>query len=181
MPGLTVTEKEHWKDRIGRRIDKRIESIAAEEPNLLDRVHRESHQRALRSLGLAELHAEKERIEEQHEALEKREFEVEREMLAKVRGVPVESIEGQSYRYDQEVNNAIERRQAVFEDELLAESEPGRRILQFRLEKENLLDTIWIATSPREIKTLWSKVGELLGDEQTTLVRDALAIEPVED
>jgi hypothetical protein len=28
---------------------------------------------------------------------------------------------------------------------------------------------------------LWSKVGELLGDEQTTLVRDALAIEPVED
>ncbi len=30
--GLTVTEKEHWKDRIARRIDKRIEAIFAEEP-----------------------------------------------------------------------------------------------------------------------------------------------------
>jgi hypothetical protein len=27
MAGLTVTEKEHWKERIERRIDKRIESI----------------------------------------------------------------------------------------------------------------------------------------------------------
>ncbi len=116
-----------------------------------------------------------------NEALEKREFQVEREMLAKVRGVPVESIEAQPYRYDQEVNNAVERRQSVFEDELLAESEPGRRIRQLRVEKDSLLDTIWIATSPREIKVLWTKVGELLGDEQTALVRDALAIEPVED
>jgi len=180
MPGLSVTEKEHWKDRIGRRIDKRIESIAAEEPNLLDRVHREAHERALRSLDLDQLHAEKESIEEQHEALEKREFEVEREMLAKVRGVPPESIEGQPYRYDQEVTRAVERRQAVFEDELLAESERGRRILQLRLERENLLDVVWLATSPKQLKTLWSKVAELLGDEPTALVRDALAIEPVE-
>ena len=26
MAGLTVTEKEHWKERISRRIDKRIEA-----------------------------------------------------------------------------------------------------------------------------------------------------------
>ena len=31
MSGLTVTEKEHWKNRIARRIDKRIEAITAGE------------------------------------------------------------------------------------------------------------------------------------------------------
>ena len=38
-----------------------------------------------------------------------------------------------------------------------------------------------LASSPRQIKTLWSKVADLLGDEQTQLQRDALAIEPVEE
>jgi hypothetical protein len=99
-------------------------------------------------LGLEELHAEKERIEEQHEALEKRELPIEREMMAKVLGVPLEAIDAQPYRSGDEVNRAIERRQAVFEDELQAESEPGRRILQLRAERDNLLDVIWLASSP---------------------------------
>lgn len=52
MPGLTVTEKEHWKERISRRIDKKIDAIAAEQPNLMDCVQRESREKALQSLGL---------------------------------------------------------------------------------------------------------------------------------
>ncbi len=35
MPGLSVSEKNHWKERLSKRIDKRIEAIAAEDPNLL--------------------------------------------------------------------------------------------------------------------------------------------------
>jgi len=58
MAGLTVTEKEHWKERIARRIDRRIAAIEAEEPNLMDRVKREARERALESLGLAPLQAE---------------------------------------------------------------------------------------------------------------------------
>ena len=56
MSGVTVTEKEHWKNRIALRIDKRIEAIYAAEPNLDDRVQREARDRALASLGLAESH-----------------------------------------------------------------------------------------------------------------------------
>jgi hypothetical protein len=41
-----------------------------------------------------------------------------------------------------------------------------------------LLDTVWLAASTAQIKQLWTKVGELLGDEPTTLEREALAIEP---
>ena len=63
----------------------------------------------------------------------------------------------------------------------MAESDVGRRIVTLRRERENLLDTIWLATSPVQLKTLWSKLAELLGDEQTQLQRDALAIEPVTD
>ena len=38
-----------------------------------------------------------------------------------------------------------------------------------------------LATSPKQIKELWSKVAELLNDEQTKLQRDVIAIPPVED
>ena len=182
MPGLTVTEKEHWKDRIGKRIDKQIEAISAEDPNLLDRVHREARQRALASLGLSQMQQELDEVEQQQAALEKRQRQIQRAMLAHVRGVLVEDIDDyHAYRYDHEVDSAVGRRQAVHEDELLADSETGQRILKLRVEKDNLLDTVWLATSPKQIKELWSKVAELLGDDQTQLQRDALAIIPAEE
>jgi hypothetical protein len=182
MPGLTVTEKEHWKDRIGKRIDKKIEAITAEEPNLLDRIHRDARERALASLGLAEMQRELDTIAQQRTTQEKRERQIQRAMLAHVRGVPVEDIDEHfRYQYDREVENAVKRRQAVHEDELLNESDVGRRIMNLRVEKENLLDTVWLATSPKQVKELWSKVALLLGDDQTQLQREALAIVPVEE
>src|SRR5438874_6732960 len=50
MAGLTVTEKEHWKERIERRLDKRIEAIWARDPNLKERIDDEARQKALESL-----------------------------------------------------------------------------------------------------------------------------------
>ena len=72
MPGLTVAEKNHWKDRLSKRIDRRIETIAAEEPNLLDRVKRDARARAMQSLNVAELQADVDGIEQQEETLDKR-------------------------------------------------------------------------------------------------------------
>ena len=180
--GLTVTEKEHWKDRIARRIDKRIEAISAEDPNLFDRVRRDARQRALDSLGLAEMQAELDAIEQEKDALEKRADRIGKGMLAHIRGVPVDNIDDfYGYRREHEVSSAIERRQQVHEDELLAESELGQRILHLRREQEELIDVVWLATSPKEVKELWTKITELLGDDQTQLQRDALTIEPVDD
>ena len=51
---LTVAEKQHWKERIARRIEKKIETLLAADPNLMDRIHRDARQRALQSLGLSE-------------------------------------------------------------------------------------------------------------------------------
>jgi hypothetical protein len=177
MP-LTVTEKEHWKDRISNRIEKRIEQLQAAEPNLKDRVDREARQRALQSLGLAEMQADLDRIEREKKLLEKKEKQTHRRMLAHVRGVPVEDFADNYFgcHTSEEVRTAVSRRQKVHEDELLAECDTGREILRLREEKENLLDTIWLATSPSQLKTLWTKVSELLSAEPTQLERHALAI-----
>ena len=177
MPSLTVTEKEHWKERIAKRIDKKIETIAAADPGLLERLAGQARQRALRSLGLAEMQAELDSIAVHEKELEQRERRAHRAMLAVVRRVPLEEIEESYYvGRHHEVEQAIQKRQAVHEEELLAEDERAREILRLRREKDNLLDTVWLATSPQQIKDLWQKVVELLGDEQTHLEKEALAI-----
>ena len=181
MSGLTVTEKEHWKKRIARRIDKWIEAITAGDPNFFERLERNARQRALDSLGLAEYQAELDEIEQQSKALEKREKQLHKKMLAKVRGIGTDDLDDYAYRYDSEVDRAIKRRKAVHKDELLAETELGQQVLRLRQEKDELQDVVWLATSPKQVKALWEKVAELLGDEQTQLQKDALAIEPVAD
>lgn len=179
---LAVTEKQHWKDRISRRIDRRIEALLAAEPNLMDRIHRDARQRALQSLGLADWQAELDSIEHQKDMLEKRSQQVLKSMLAHVRGVPVDDLEDTGYGYhrEEEVKSAVAKRQKVHEDELLGECDTGKEVLRLRQEQENLLDIVWLATSPNQLKTLWTKVGELLSAEPTQLERDALAIVPLD-
>ena len=182
MAGLTVTEKEHWKKRIARRIDKRIEAITADDPNFFERIDRDARQRALESLGLAEYQTELDGIDRQKEILERREKQLHKAMVAKVRGVEPDDLDGYYLcRHDSEVDNAVKRRKEVHEDGLLAESELGQQVLKLRQEKDELQDVVWLASSSREVKALWEKVTELLGDEQTQLQKDALVIEAAVD
>jgi hypothetical protein len=92
MVGLTVTEKEHWKERIDRRSARRIETITTDDQGLLERIKEEARCQALASLVLAELDAEARQIEQQQAALEERDRLVRRTMLARVRGIPVEAV-----------------------------------------------------------------------------------------
>jgi hypothetical protein len=184
MPGLTVSEKNHWRDRIAARIDRRIETIIAEDPGLMDRIKAEARRRALSSLGLDELQAELDAVGEQRKALDRREKRAQKAMIARLQGIPAEEVSDNatySYHFQQTISDAVQRRQAIHEEQLLGEQERGRRILGLRGEKDSLLDTVWLATSPAQIKQLWSKVSELLGDEPTALEREALAIEPIKE
>ena len=179
---LTVSEKNHWKERISRRIDKKVETLLAADPNLMDRIHRDARQRALQSMGLADWQGELDSIERQKETLEKRSQQVLKAMLAHVRGVPADDLEDTCYGYrrDEEVKSAVAKRQKVHEDELLGECDTGREVLRLRQEQEDLLDTVWLASSPSQLKTLWSKVNALLGTTPTQLERDALEIPPAD-
>ncbi len=179
---LTVAEKQHWKERIARRIDKKVEILLAADPNLMDRIHRDARQRALQSLGLADWQAELDTIERQKEQLEKRTGQVLKAMLAHVRGVPTDDLEDTCYGYhrEEEVKSAVAKRQKIHEDELLAECDTGKEVLRLRQEQEDLLDTVWLASSTSQLKALWSKVNALLGTTPTQLERDALEIPAVD-
>jgi hypothetical protein len=188
MPGLTVTEKSHWRDRIAARIAKTVERIKARHPALFDRIAREAHARALTTLGLAEAHAELEAIKAEETALDRRKKQAQRSMVAILRSVPIDEVgDSFSVRYGgelglpHEVAEAITRRQSAHQEQMLADDPIGREIARLEAEKDSLLDTIWLATSPTQIRQLWTKVGELLGDEPTTLEREALAIEPAKE
>ncbi len=183
MPGLTVTEKEHWKDRICKRIDKKIDALVAIDPGLFERINRDATQRALESLGVAEFKKEFEAIEKQEAALKRRKKRLNQEMSAKVRGVAAEDVEDHFYYDDHnpEIDSAVAKRKSLHEVELLAQNELGQQILNLRDERDNLLDTVWLATSPKQIKDLWGTVAQLLGERPTQLEREALAIPPLAD
>lgn len=146
----------------------------------MESIQREARCRALISLGLTELVAERQVIETQQEELDQRDHDLLKEMFCRIATPEQQRHFYPGHEAKCTVERAIERRQAVHQEEVLAETEVGRKILALELEKENLLDTIWLATSPAQLKTLWSHVTALLGDEQTPLERDALAIEPME-
>ncbi len=185
MPGLTVTEKNHWRERIAARIDRAVERVKARHPTLFDRVRREAHAEALRSLGLTDPYAELESIQAEEAALARRKKQAQRTMLAVLRGLPPDEVpDNFGIRYGAELPlpaeaaEAIARRQAAHQDQLLADDPVGREVSRLGAEKESLLDTVWLAASPSQIKQLWAQVGALLGDEPTQLEREALAIEP---
>ena len=159
-------------------IDHRIEAITAEDPQLLDRVHEQARQLALESLGLAETQRELAAVRK--EKLDELEDELETQILSRIRGVPASQV-GSTYGCDTEINKAIRPRVEAHEEHLLKDSDVSRRILELRREKDNLLDTVWLATSSVQIKELRGKVAELLGDAATRLEREALTIAPVTD
>ena len=179
MSHLTVTEKEHWKQRISRRIDKAIETIYAAHPNLKTRIAEAARSEALRSLGLTELQQQIDTIEKNEKCSSRQKQAAHKEMLAIVNGKSVDELPHYYSQYamrPSEVTSAIDRRQTVHEEELLPRDPQGQRILTLRQEKEELLDTVWLATSGKQIKELWQGVTELLSQEPTELQIQALKL-----
>jgi hypothetical protein len=177
MPSLTVTELAYWQRRIGRKLDRKMEALVASEAGLLAWIGQLARQQALQSLGLAGLQTELDAIVAQQEDLQRQEMRVHQAMLAVVRQVAVDEVAvGHCGSQHPVVSRAIQKRQASHEEELLAQDERGREILRLRREQENLLETLWLATAPQQLKELWKKISELLGEELTQLQMTALAL-----
>lgn len=77
------------------------------------------------------------------------------------------------------MSSAVKRRTTVHEKELLKATPLGQKIQRLQAEKEELLDTVWLATSPAQIKDLWSRFADVLNWEPPELQREAMAIEPI--
>ena len=180
MAGITVSEKNHWRDRIAKRIDHRVETLVAkEDPTLLQRVEKDARDRAYKSLGIDTQQREMEAIQKQKEELEKREHRLAAEQTAIVNGTrPEDELDSGPYCRSNVVEDAVDSRAKALEADILAESDLGRRVLSLREEKDNLLDTVWLATSSSQIKELWGKVNSLLEITPTALEDKALKISP---
>ena len=180
---LTVSEKTHWKERITKRIDQRIETlIAKQDPTLLQRVTEQARERACESLGIAGHQHELEQVEKQKQELDKRERRLRAEQRAIIKGTtPEEEVEAGMSRFDTTVEQAVKARSTAFEADELVKSDLGKQVLALREERDNLLDTVWLATSSSQIKELWEQVNALLERTPTQLEQKALTIAPVQD
>lgn len=181
---LTVAEKNHWKERIARRIEQRIENLVAKaDPTLLQRVSEEARERAYESLGIQAQQQELEAIKKQRAALEKRERRLVAEQRATLSGKTAEEeLERIShYPRDSEVESAVQARVTALRADILAESDLGKQVLSLQVEKDNLLDTVWLATSPSQIKELWEQVNTLLEAKPTALEEKALRVQPMDE
>jgi len=186
MAGLTQGEKIHWRDRIAARIEQRIETlVAAQDPTLLQRVTEDARKKAFESLGIAPHQKELEALHKQEEEMQRREKRLYAEQRALINGTtPEEELEHGYSCYgghDDRVEAAVKARAKVHEGEILAACELGRQVVALRQEEDNLLDTVWLATSSIQIKELWEEVNALLAVQPTELEKKALQIAPVED
>lgn len=172
---LTVTEKQHWKERIGRKIAQAIaDFVDRQEPGYLERVTREARQAAIKHLGMTELLEREQLFEEQEKKLRQDKQELYRQLTAAARKVPLDEVQVDYHYHCSEWERAIRERQTSEERRLLATSPLGEVVLKLRREEEELLDTVWLATSPKQIKNLWQGVTELVSGELTALQKQAM-------
>ena len=182
----------HWKERLAVRFKAAVERIKARHPALFDRLRRRAHALALESLGLAEAYAALETIQAEEAATARRKRQVQKQMVAAVRGVPIEEVLRQHQRPLRHTTCRCRwrsaraqwtKRQAAHLDGLLAEDEVGREVRRLEAEQEGLLDT-WCGWRPRRHR-LKHPVDqgrlELLGEGPTALEAEALAIAPPEE
>jgi uncharacterized protein YbjQ (UPF0145 family) len=92
MPSLTIAVIRYWTQRLAQRIDQKIESLAAVEPGLLERLAAQARQRALHSLGLEQPQTELDAITEQRQQWEQRQRQAQRAMLVVLRRQPLEAV-----------------------------------------------------------------------------------------
>ncbi len=116
---ITVKEKEHWKNRIAEKIERRIEKlVATQQPAYLGETGRKAREAAIGILNLADTLARKNEVDE--------------------------------------------------------------KIAQLK-EQEELLDTIWLATSPTQVRELGRSVTTLLDETPTAPQEVALKTDPASD
>jgi len=177
---ITVKEKEHWKERISRKIDQAIDDLCAKhDPGFREQIRLTARQRAVESLGITESQSRLAEIKSVKEALDVEEKALFRTMASQV--VKSEYSLDSVYSQKNVIDSAIRDRQRIHEKELFAADPLGQQILQLQLEQEDLLDTVWLATSPVQIKQLWNRVAEILHQQPTKLQEHALSLEPVSD
>lgn len=174
MSRITVSEKEHWKQRIESRITKAIDALEASDSSFAASLEHQAETQTHESLGTYGMQLKLRSVREQIETLEAEASQLKKLMHE----TPLQPGDFQGkgeWAIENAYKRLFEKRKRIIEDAILSDTETGRAILKLRAEKEALLDTVWLATSSKQIQELWSKVSQVVGDRATELQEKLLA------
>ncbi|TWU56015.1 hypothetical protein [Rubripirellula reticaptiva] len=174
---MTVREKEHWKERIGKRIESTIARIVAErDPSYLETIETRAEELAQQRLGLDETVKRAEEIDATIERLKEERVEHLKRNASRLSGRSVSSIADRGEWVAKGIiDKRMESQQKLEKRRLMESDELGKLILALLDEQDAMLDTVWLATSPRQIRDLWESVSRLLNEQTTSLQEGVLA------
>lgn len=159
---LTITEKQHWKERIEARIEAEIKRLKADDREFFQQVSVEAKDAAVQKLGIATASAKLKKLAERIQNLRDEHESLQNETARKL------NI-GYFYNGSCAIQSAINEMVPVEEERLMKEHPLGKRVVALGEEKESLLDTVWLATSSPQIRELWQQVDRILGVSSTGL------------
>ena len=180
MSTLASGVRSELRDRLDRKFRAAIEALEErEDPGFSERLEKQASEEAQTALGIRELVNRDEQIRSEQTRLEEESAELRRRIVSVATNVPLSSLGSKHCsRWDWE--HVLDKRAAVERQRLMEASSLGRKILALQKEQEELVDTIFLATSAREVKTLWQRVTELLSSTNTPLQKAALATDVTE-
>lgn len=171
---ITVTEKQELRDIINRRMKKKIEALKTENAAEFGTMKAEAYNIAVKELGLGEYMVKHADIVATIERLQEEKNEMEKKAAKSVGA-------NTSYRPHDNVEEKIESAQDQVFERMLAGHPVGQQILDLKKEQDHMLETVWVATSSAQVKKLFEKVNEVLGESPTNLGGKAADIEPTSD
>ena len=157
---ITITERQHWKNRIQAKLNQRIGFLRASSPALLEVIDEQAKDKVRRALDLDSDFAHYESLEADLKQLATEKENLLEEMALKVFGK--ELPYNISLRDIRSEISTLEDQEA---EEILLEHPLGQQLASLEAEREEMLDAILLATSVPQIIDLWERVTGLITDQ----------------
>ncbi len=138
---LTIREKEHWKERIAQKIERRVKAlIATQQRDYLSTVDCQARGRAIETLGLTENERRRKEIGETIAELNGERDQLEFIAAEKVSSrIDAGRAKGRSWELQSICKLAIESQVTIETRAIMEGDDLGREVLKLRDEQEELL------------------------------------------
>lgn len=171
---ISISEKQHWKERIEKKIKLRIHSLKSQDPALFKEAEVVARTTAIDSLGISDDLDQIEQLKSQIETLENQKRDKGVSIIERLSGEPAMKGYYSEYEFRNSLDNLLKTHIQKKLKDFLQASPLGREVAKLESEKENLMDTIWLATSSRQMSDMWTKVLKLLAEESTAFQQEIL-------
>lgn len=173
--GMTVAEKEALQAILKQKINDRIEGLEHEAEADFTEMAEKAQTQAIQLLGFEEEFIQATRMYREYIELQKKLKTLWRSVATKL------GTSDPSWHPRTDVMNKVEEKTKVIKNKFMADHPVGQKILTLEKAKSDMLSTIWLATSTKQVKDLFSVLDGLLGHQMTDFEKEVMALEPVKD